>query len=100
MKLYYHPVSTTSRPVWLFIAENGIKCELRVVDLMKGEHYQPEYVAINPNRMVPVLEGGDSRITESPASLTYPAEHTGSPACRKDLDPRAKGDGTGDLIRR
>ncbi len=24
MKLYYHPVSTTSRPVWLFIAENGI----------------------------------------------------------------------------
>jgi hypothetical protein len=24
--------------VWLFIAENGIDCELRFVDLMKGEH--------------------------------------------------------------
>src|SRR6267154_3761840 len=43
MKLYYHPVSTTSRPVWLFIAESDIKCELRVIDLMKGEHYQPEF---------------------------------------------------------
>jgi len=30
-----------------------------VIDLLKGEHYQPEYVAINPNRMVPVLEDGD-----------------------------------------
>ena len=37
MKLYYHPVSTTSRPVWLFITENGIDCELKFVDLMKGE---------------------------------------------------------------
>ena len=36
MKLYYHPVSTTSRPVWLFVAENGIDCELKFVDLMKG----------------------------------------------------------------
>ena len=53
MKLYYHPVSTTSRPVWLFIAENGIDCELRVVDLMKGEHYQPEYVAINTTASCP-----------------------------------------------
>src|SRR5438034_6846413 len=74
MKLYYHPVSTTSRPVWLFIAENDIKCELRVVDLMKGEHYQPEFVAINPNRMVPVLEDGDFRLTESSAILKYLAE--------------------------
>ncbi len=90
MKLYYHPVSTTSRPVWLFIAENGIDCELKVVDLMKGEHYQPEYVAINPNRMVPVLEDGDFRLTESSAILKYLAEKTGSPAYPKDLRSRAK----------
>src|SRR2546423_1055441 len=77
MKLYYHPVSTTSRPVWLFIAESDIKCELRVIDLMKGEHYQPEFVAINPNRMVPVLEDGDFRLTESSAILKYLAEKTG-----------------------
>ncbi len=28
MKLYYHPVSTTSRPVVLFAAESGIKLDL------------------------------------------------------------------------
>ena len=37
MKLYYHPVSTTSRPVLLFIQENNIPAELQVVDLMTGE---------------------------------------------------------------
>jgi len=90
MKLYYHPVSTTSRPVWLFIAENGIACELKVVDLIKGEHYQPEYVAINPNRLVPVLEDGDFRLTESSAILKYLADKIGSPAYPKDLRQRAR----------
>ncbi|HYC15299.1 MAG TPA: glutathione S-transferase N-terminal domain-containing protein, partial [Stellaceae bacterium] len=71
MKLYYHPVSTTSRPVWLFIAENGIDCDLQVVDLMKGEHYQPPYVSKNPNRLVPMIEDGDFRLTESSAILKY-----------------------------
>ncbi len=40
MKLYMHPVSTTSRPVLLFIAENAIDVEPQVVDLMAGEHLQ------------------------------------------------------------
>jgi glutathione S-transferase len=90
VKLYYHPVSTTSRPVMLFIAENNIACELKVVDLMKGEHYQPEYVAMNPNRMVPMLEDGDFRLTESSSILKYLAEKTGSPAYPKELRARAK----------
>src|SRR5689334_15491763 len=79
MKLYYHPVSTTSRPVWLFVVENGIDCELQVVDLMKGEHHQPPYVSKNPNRLVPMLEDGDFRLTESSAILKYLAEKIGSP---------------------
>jgi len=90
MKLYYHPVSTTSRPVWLFIAENGIDCELRFVDLMKGEHYQPEYVALNPNRLVPMLEDGDFRLTESSAILKYLADKINSPTYPKELRARAK----------
>ena len=56
MKLYYHPVSTTSRPVLLFIQENNLKVDTQVVDLMKGEHVQPAYTAINPSQLVPVLE--------------------------------------------
>jgi len=41
MKLYMHPVSTTSRPVMQFIADNNIKCDMEVVDILKGAHYEP-----------------------------------------------------------
>jgi len=36
MKLYYHPVSTTCRPIMLFAAESGIDLEFELVDLFKG----------------------------------------------------------------
>ncbi len=90
MKLYMHPVSMTSRPVRLFIAENGIKVDEQVVDLMTGEHYQSAFTQVNPNRMVPVLEDGDFRLTESSAILKYLADKTNSPAYPKDLKQRAK----------
>ena len=69
MKLYCHPASTTSRPVMLFAAENGIALEQQIVDLFTGEHYQQPFEAINPNHLVPVLEDGDLRLTESSAIL-------------------------------
>ena len=73
MKLYMHPVSTTSRAVRLFAAENGIAMEEQVIDLMTGEHYKEPYATLNPNRLVPMLEDGDLRLTESSAILKLPA---------------------------
>ena len=90
MKLYMHPVSMTTRPVRLFIAENNIPMEETFIDLMKGEHYGDAYTAVNPNRMVPMLEDGDFRLTESSAILKYLADKIGSPAYPKDLKARAK----------
>src|SRR2546430_1114174 len=90
MKLYYHPVSTTSRPVVLFAADSGIELDYQLVDLFSGEQYQPEYAAINPSRQVPVLEDGDFRLTESSAILKYLADKTGSPAYPSDLRKRAR----------
>jgi glutathione S-transferase len=90
MKLYMHPVSMTSRPVRLFIADNKIDCDQQLVDVMTGEHMQPPYGAINPNRLVPVIEDGDFRLTESSAILKYLADKIGSPAYPKDLKQRAK----------
>src|SRR3990172_6005243 len=89
MKIYYHPASTTSRPLMLFVAESGINVEFQVIDLFTGEHYKPPYEAINPNHLVPVLEDGDFRLTESSAILKYLADKINSPAYPKDLRRRA-----------
>lgn len=90
MKLYHHPASTTSRPLMLFAAENRVPLEMQVVDLFSGEHCQPPFEAINPNRLVPVLEDGDFRLTESSAILKYLADKVESPLYPKDLQRRAR----------
>ena len=90
MKIYYHPSSTTSRPLMLFANESGINIDFQVVDLFIGEHYKPPYEAINPNHLVPVLDDGEFRLTESSAILKYLAEKAGSPAYPKDLRQRAR----------
>jgi glutathione S-transferase len=90
MKLYYHPVSTVSRPVVLFAADNGIALDTQVVDLMTGEHLKEPYGTINPSRLVPVLEDGDFRLTESSAILKYLADKYDSPAYPKELKARAR----------
>jgi len=92
MKLYMHPVSNTSRPVRLFIAENKLDCEERIVDLFTGEHYQEPYISMNPNHMVPMLEDGDLRLTESSAILKYLASKFDLPTYPKELKKRAKVD--------
>ena len=92
MKLYYHPVSTTCRPILLFAAESGIALELRPVDLFKGEHLGEAYCRINPNGQGPVLEDGDFRLTESASILKYLAGTSGSPAYPKALRARAQVD--------
>ena len=90
MKLYYHPASTTSRIVDLFAKDQGIDLDYQVVDLFTGEHLKPEYAKINPNHLVPVLEDGAFRLTESSAIIKYLADKANSPAYPKDLQARAR----------
>jgi glutathione S-transferase len=90
MKLYMHPVSMTSRPVRLFIADNKIPVEEQIVDLMTGEHYKEPFASYNPNRLVPVLDDDGFKLTESSAILKYLADKINSPAYPKDLKQRAR----------
>jgi len=76
--------------VVLFAADSGIPLDYQVVDLMKGEHMQDAYGAVNPSRLVPVLKDGDFRLTESSAILKYLADTVDSPAYPKDLQKRAR----------
>ncbi len=90
MKLYYHPVSTTCRPIVMFADEAGIALDLELVDLFSGAHLKPEYAAVNPSCQVPLLEDGDFRLSECSAILKYLAEKVGSPAYPRELQARAR----------
>jgi len=85
-----HPASTTSRPVRLLIAEFGLDVDEELVDLMTGAHHQEPFATFNPNRLVPVLEDGDMKLTESSAILKYLADKYDLPVYPKDLKTRAK----------
>src|SRR5260370_7844092 len=90
MKLYMHPASTMCRHILHFIADNKIPVDMEVGSILSGEHTGGAFAAINPSKMIPVLEDGDFRLTECSAILKYLAEKTGSPAYPKDLKQRAR----------
>jgi glutathione S-transferase len=90
MKLYMHPVSTTSRPVMLFAKLANVPLDLVVIDLMKGEHHGPDFVRLNPNKLVPVLDDDGFVLTESSAIIKYLADKANSPLYPKELRERAR----------
>jgi len=90
VKLYMHPFSTTCRAVRLFCAEHGIHPEEVVVDLATGAQHQEPFASLNPNHLVPMLEDGELRLTESSAILKYLADKAGSPSYPRDDVKRAR----------
>ncbi len=67
------------RKVSILLEELGLPYTVHVVDISKGEQFQPEFVAINPNSKIPAIVDQESQITvfESGAILLYLAEKTG-----------------------
>jgi glutathione S-transferase len=56
----------------------GLPIAFRFVDLERGAHKAPEYLAINPNGKVPALEDGALRLWESNAIICHLAMRAGS----------------------
>jgi glutathione S-transferase len=69
--LYHFPISQHSRRVVSLLEEAGIEYDAQFVDLMKGEHFSPDFLKINPNHQVPSLVDGELRLHESNAILRY-----------------------------
>ena len=90
MKLYYHPISTISRPIVLMAKEEGIDLDYQLVDLTKGAQYQPEFLAINPSHQVPVLDDEGFVLTESSTILKYLGDKVRSPSYPSDPRLRAR----------
>jgi glutathione S-transferase len=90
MKIYLDSVSTTSRPVLLFLAEHDTPAEIVPISLRDDEHLTQEFATLNPNKSVPVLQEKDFVLTECSAILKYLAEKSSSRTYPKDLKARAR----------
>ena len=73
MKLYGFPPTRSIRPLWT-LRELDADFEFVTVNMMKGEHRRPEFLAINPAGKLPVLVDGELVLTESVAIVLYLAE--------------------------
>ena len=73
MKLYEFPPTRSIRVRWT-LQELGVDFDAVTVNLMAGEHRQPEFRAINPAGKIPVLVDGDLVLTESVAIVVYLAD--------------------------
>ena len=75
MKLYHFPPSPNSRRVLAVAYHLGLDPELIDVSLPKGEHMQPEYIALNPNHKIPTFIDDDGfTLWESTAIMQYLAK--------------------------
>lgn len=77
MKLYHHPISGHAHRARLFLSLIGAPVEIVDVDLAKGEHKSPEYLAKNRFGQVPLLEDDGEYIADSNAILVYAAQKFG-----------------------
>lgn len=88
--LYQDPLSTTSRPVLLFLAEHDLPVALKTVSLLAEEQKAPDYTALNPSQAVPFLVDDELAIGECSAILKYLADLAGSPAYPREPKARAR----------
>jgi len=77
MKLYYAE-TLAPRKACAMAEYLDLPIEYAFVDLGKGEHLTPAYLAINPNGKVPTLVDGDKSIWESDAIICHLAQRAES----------------------
>lgn len=81
-----------ARKVSIFLEEAGLDWRWHYVDILDGDQFKPEFLALNPNNKFPVLrdtdgpDGAPLTLWESGAILVYLAEKTG-----RFLPPSAAG---------
>src|SRR3546814_11533372 len=68
------------RKISIALEELGLPYELRAVDIGRDQQFAPEFLALNPNNKIPVIEDSDGPcgqrlvLFESGAILLYLAE--------------------------
>ncbi|CAN0914002.1 Glutathione S-transferase F9 [Linum grandiflorum] len=70
----YGPAYASPKRVIVCLVEKGIDFETVPVDLVKGEHMNPDYLKLQPFGALPVIQDGDYTLYESRAIIRYYAE--------------------------
>ena len=71
LEVYKAGNSICTQKVLITLEEKGVPYTTRDVDLFNNEQYRPEYLAINPKGVVPVLVHDGKVITESTLICEY-----------------------------
>jgi glutathione S-transferase len=71
IKIHSFPLSGHAHRIELFASLAGIAHEVIFVDLAAGEQKQAPFLALNPAGQVPVIEDGETVVTDSNAILVY-----------------------------
>lgn len=69
--LYNAPQSTCSQRVRFTLHTKGLEFEEHKMDLFSGDQLKPEYMAINPNGLVPALVHNGRAVIDSTVILEY-----------------------------
>jgi glutathione S-transferase len=69
--LYVFPPSPRSFKILALAEHLGLACDVKLVDLAKGEQRAPDFFALNPNMRAPALRHGGYELWESGAILQY-----------------------------
>ena len=70
MKFYYTPGSC-STGIHILLEEIGVVFEAYLVNLLGGDQYKPEYVAMNPKSSIPLLVREDGRPLTEFQAIAY-----------------------------
>ncbi len=71
LRLHTYFRSSTSHRVRIALNLKGLAYEPVYVHLLKGEQRQADYLALNPQGLVPLLEDGEVRVSQSLAIIDY-----------------------------
>lgn len=84
--LHNAPQSTCSQRVRYVLNAKGLAFEEIKLDLFAGDQLKPDYLALNPNGVVPTLQDGAAVITDSAVIMEYLDESHSEP-CLTPPDP-------------
>jgi glutathione S-transferase len=71
LELYHHGSSACAAKVRFALAEKRLEWNGRYVDILRGEQFRPEFLAINPKAVVPVLVHDGQIVPESTVICEY-----------------------------